>query len=202
MKLEAILKSDSLSAAPRLLGWVLCRQLPEGLVKATIVEVEAYHQDDPASHSHRGQTKRTAPMFKSGGHIYVYFTYGMYYALNIVTGPAGVGEGVLIRAAQPLEGLETMRRNRSRLTGKACADRDLLRGPGRLAQAIGITDTSLSGKMLDKSSIFLQQPLEPIAAADIAAGPRVGIRHNADVPWRFYVKSSPYVSKSIRLAAS
>lgn len=193
--LSRILKQDSLAAAPRLLGWVLCRRLPEGMIKARIVETEAYHQDDPASHSFRGQTKRTAPMFMTGGHLYVYFTYGMHYALNIVTGPAGVGEGVLIRAAEPLEGLEIMRRNRSRVTGRTCRARDLMRGPGRLAQALGITNTSLSGKILDTSSIFLQRPEETIDPKNIVSGPRVGVRHNADAPWRFYVRGSEYVSK-------
>ncbi|HET9722139.1 MAG TPA: DNA-3-methyladenine glycosylase, partial [Candidatus Saccharimonadales bacterium] len=99
MKIDAILNLSSLQAAPRLLGWTLCRQTPGGLIKVKIVETEAYHQEDPASHSYRGRTARTWPMFESGGHIYVYFTYGMHYALNLVTGQKGVGEGVLIRAA-------------------------------------------------------------------------------------------------------
>jgi DNA-3-methyladenine glycosylase len=172
-----------------LLGQILCRRLPEGLVRLKIVETEAYHQDDPASHSFRGLTKRTAPMFLAGGHIYIYFTYGMHYALNIVTGPAGRGEGVLIRAGEPLEGIDIMKANRG-----IDDVRNLANGPGKLAQALGILNTSLSGKILNKSSIWLEAG-QAVNKDDIAVGPRVGIRRAADAPMRFYIKNSPYVSK-------
>lgn len=188
--LQSILKQDSLSAAPQLLGWVLCRQLPAGLVKLKIVETEAYHQDDPASHSSHGLTKRTAPMFEAGGHIYVYFTYGMHYALNIVVGQKGVGEGVLIRAGEPLEGIEIMRQNRGVEDIKKLAS-----GPGKLAQALGITDTSISGKILNKLSIYLEEPQQPVNAKDIVASPRVGVSRAADLPWRFYIRANPFISK-------
>lgn len=188
--LQSILNQDSLSAAPQLLGWVLCRQLPAGLVKLKIVETEAYHQDDPASHSSHGLTKRTAPMFEAGGHIYVYFTYGMHYALNIVVGQKGVGEGVLIRAGEPLEGIEIMRQNRGVEDIKKLAS-----GPGKLAQALGITDTSISGKILNKLSIYLEEPQQPVNAKDIVASPRVGVSRAADLPWRFYIRANPFISK-------
>lgn len=190
--LQSILKQDSLSAAPQLLGWVLCRQLPEGLVKLKIVETEAYHQDDPASHSFRGLTKRTAPMFQAGGHMYVYFTYGMHYALNIVTGPAGRGEGVLIRAGEPLAGIEIMMKNRGVTDIK-----NLASGPGKLAQSLGIFDTTLSGKILNKSSILLEPPNVPIDKTDIMIGPRVGISKAADAQARFYIRNNQYVSGRI-----
>ena len=225
MNLRQILSEPSPRAAPRLLGCYINRQTPEGLIRVRIVETEAYHQDDPASHSFRGLTPRTAPMFEAGGHIYVYFTYGMHYCLNLVTGPRGVGEGVLIRAAEPIDGLDIMWMNRygtqfphldavqgskeekaSRIKHKVSATtdaadaamrqkRELCNGPGKLAQALGIFDTSLSGKILNKSSIFLEPPAEPVDKKDIIAGPRIGITKAADQPYRFYLKHSRFVSK-------
>ena len=166
-------------------------------MKLRIVETEAYHQDDPASHSFRGLTKRTAPMFQAGGTIYVYFTYGMHYAINIVTGPAGRGEAVLLRAAEPLEGIKIMQQNRG-----ITEVRMLTNGPGKLAQALGIKDTQLSGKslnspekILNKSSIYLEPPAKPVDARNIITSPRVGITKAADQPWRFYLKDNPFVSR-------
>ena len=187
--IKQIVSWPALQAAPALLGLTLCRRLPQGIVQLKIVETEAYHQDDPASHSFRGLTPRTAPMFQSGGRLYVYFTYGMHYCLNIVTGQAGRGEGVLLRAAQPLEGLGIMQANRGIIDTK-----NLANGPGKLAQAIGIFDTSLSGKILNKSSIWLE-PGQSVQTDRIISGPRVGIRRAADAPMRFYIKNNPYVSR-------
>jgi DNA-3-methyladenine glycosylase len=187
--IAGIVSLPSLEAAPLLLSCYLLRQTPAGRLKLKIVETEAYHQDDPASHSFAGLTARTAPMFQAGGHMYVYFTYGMHYCLNIVTGLQGRGEGVLLRAAEPLEGIEIMQANRG------IADiRNLTNGPGKLAQALGIFDTSLSGKILNKSSIFLEKG-ETVRKDDIAVSPRVGIKKAAEQPWRFYIKGNPYVSK-------
>jgi DNA-3-methyladenine glycosylase len=192
MLLKDILGLDSLRVAPLLLGCYLSRQTPQGLIKVKIVETEAYYQEDPASHSHRGITPRTAPMFEAGGRLYVYFSYGMHYAINIVVGKKGVGEGVLIRAAEPVEGIELMRANR----GITDVNR-LTNGPGKLAQAMGIFDASLSGKILSKSSILLEPPAEPVRPADIISRPRVGITKAVDLPWRFYIKDNPFVSRII-----
>jgi DNA-3-methyladenine glycosylase len=185
-----ILQLDSLKAAPLLLGWSMSRRTPQGLIKVKIVETEAYHQEDPASHSFRGITPRTAPMFEAGGRLYVYFSYGMHYAINIVVGQKGVGEAVLIRAAEPLEGIGIMQENR-RITDT----KNLTNGPGKLAQALGVTDTKLSGKILNKSSILLQPPVEPVKIESIIIRPRIGITKAADQPWRFYIKNNPFVSK-------
>lgn len=184
-----IVKLPAVQAAPLLLGCHLLRQTPDGILKLRIVETEAYHQDDPASHSFRGLTKRTAPIFQAGGRLYVYFTYGMHYAINIVTGPAGRGEGVLIRAAEPIDGVKIMQNNRG------ISDiYKITNGPGKLAQALGITDTSLSGKILDKSSIWLEKgDLE--SNEEIVAAPRIGISKAAEQPWRFYIKHDRFVSK-------
>ncbi len=199
--LENILAKPSIEAAPLLLGWDLVRSTPAGAVKARIVETEAYHQDDPASHSFRGLTARTAPMFEAGGTIYVYFTYGMHYCLNIVTGRAGRGEAVLIRAAEPLDGIDIMLKNRYGMQTQdshsdAGAVRNLCNGPGKLAQALAITSTELSGKKLNKLTILLEPGIQ-VKPANIVAGPRIGIRQAAEQPWRFYVKGSPFVSKPV-----
>lgn len=188
--IEDIVKLNSLAAAPLLLGCFLCRRTGQGTIKAIIAETEAYHQEDPASHSYRGITQRTAPMFKAGGRLYIYFTYGMHYCMNIVVGQKGVGEGVLLRAAEPVEGIEIMRKNRGITDIKS-----LTNGPGKLAQAFGIKDTKLSGKILNKSSIWLEPPAVLITAGEIVTATRVGIKHAVELPWRFYLRDNPYVSR-------
>jgi len=185
-----LLKLPSLEAAPALLGWILQRQTPDGTLSVRIVETEAYHQDDPASHSFRGLTPRTAPMFEAGGTIYVHFTYGMHHAINIVTGAEGVGEAVLLRAAEPIEGIEIMKTYRNTLNIFNIAS-----GPGKLAQALGIRDTSLSGQPLSKNSVQLLPSRTAIAAEEIVTSPRIGIRHATDLLWRFYLKDNPYISR-------
>lgn len=190
-ELEYILAKSSSEAAPRLLGWKLVRQFPEGFVRLKIVEAEAYAQDDPASHSFRGMTPRTAPMFEAGGTIYIYFTYGMHYCMNLVTGKKGYGEGVLLRAAEPVEGIDIIRHHRGIEN-----IRQLASGPGKLTMALGITDNSLSGKRLGKDTLWLEPPDKEIKPNQIAAGPRVGISRAKDKPWRFYIKDSEFVSKT------
>lgn len=170
--------------APDLLGKLLVRA-DDGLV-ARLVEVEAYTQDDPACHAHRGRTARNAPLFGPGGHAYVYFTYGMHWCLNAATGPPGQGQGCLLRAGEPLAGLSVMRARRG---GRP--DRELLRGPARLAQAFGL-DGGWSGRDLCGGG--------PLLVADdgdlprVQAGPRVGVSTAADRPWRFVVAGSPWAS--------
>lgn len=128
-------------------------------------------------------------MFEGGGRLYVYFTYGMHYCLNIVTGPAGRGEAVLIRAGEPIDGIEIMRKNRGVNDIKNIAN-----GPGKLAQALGITDINLSGKILNKSSIWLETPENEVPENEIISGPRIGIRHATQQPWRFYIRGNQFVS--------
>lgn len=180
----------AVKAAPLLLGWFLCRRINDKVIKLKIVETEAYHQDDPASHSFKWKTARTAPMFEAGGTIYVYFTYGMHYAINIVTGKKGTGEAVLLRAAEPVEGIEIMQKYR-----KLTDLHKLAAGPGRLTQALGINNTSLSGKRLGKDTLWLEPPAEPLAASQIIASSRIGISQAKDVPWRFHIKGSSFVSR-------
>lgn len=188
--IKEILKKPALQVAPLLLGCEIVRSTREGKIRLKIVETEAYHQDDPASHTFRGLTKRTVPMFRAGGYLYVYFTYGMHHCINIVTGQKGVGEAVLLRSAEPLEGINLMQQNRGTLNLL-----QLTNGPGKLAQALRIIDTSLSGQRLGKNSLQLLPPEIAISTDDIIISPRIGISHAKELPWRFYLKDSPYVSK-------
>lgn len=177
------------AAARRLLGCILERKLDDGgILRGRIVETEAYDQADPASHSFKRARNRSAAMFGPSGHAYVYFTYGMYHCVNVVTGPAGHGAGVLIRALEPLAGLAAMRRNRPNVP-----DKQLTNGPGKLCQALAI-DRSLYGHDLSRPPLRLIE-MAPLAEAAITQTVRVGIRQAVDVPWRFYVTGNQYVSK-------
>src|SRR5690606_30862245 len=171
--------SNSLTAARSLLGWELVHATPAGEIGGIIIETEAYDQDDEASHSFRGLTERTAPMFKSAGHIYMYFIYGMHWCLNIVTGPEGRGEGVLIRALRPTRGIELMKQYRqtnspSRLTS----------GPGMITQALAIPP-AYKGRHISKTPLRLLPPAQPVA--NVRTSGRIGIKKAADKPWRFYL---------------
>jgi DNA-3-methyladenine glycosylase len=173
-----------------LLGKTLWRRTEAGLAAGIIVETEAYDgANDPASHAWRGQTQRNAVMFGPPGHAYVYFTYGMHYCLNAVTGPAGQASAVLLRAIQPIVGLDLMRERR----GIHIPDRDLARGPGRLCQALGITTTD-NGADLAGSALWISETATDMPDLLIAATPRIGITRAAERPWRFAVCDSRYIS--------
>lgn len=186
--LVELLSIPAEDAAPRLLGCRLERQIDGQLVSGRIVETEAYSQDDVASHSYRGETPRTKVMFGPAGYLYVYFTYGMHYCCNIVTGPAGHGSAVLIRALEPLSGQTLMSRNRRGLTGEA-----LTNGPAKLCQALDIAK-SFNGHDLHHEPLkLLLAP--PLGQDQIIQTTRIGISRAQDVPWRFYIRGNQYVSK-------
>jgi DNA-3-methyladenine glycosylase len=182
--------------APELLGRILVRALPTGeRLQARIVETEAYEQDDPASHAFRGMTARNGVMFGPAGHLYVYFTYGMHHCMNVVTGREGEGAAVLLRAAQPIDGLEVM--GRARGTDRI---RDLCRGPARLAQALGV-DRSLDGSdLVAGDDVWIEGGSGP-GGLEVRSGTRIGIRAGVDTPWRFWL-DEPWVSASRRVPAS
>jgi len=189
MTLDELLARPVLDAAHGLLG---CR-VAAGAVTLRLTEVEAYAGlgDDPASHAHRGLTPRNAVMFGPPGFAYVYFTYGMHWCLNVVTGRVGEASAVLLRAGEVVEGLDVAR---SRRRG-ARLDRDLARGPARLAQALGVDRSADATPMLDGSGpILLLPPAAPVDAAAIAVGPRVGVNGGAERPWRFWLTGEPTVS--------
>lgn len=180
------------AVAPRLLGCELVRELDGALLRGRIVETEAYAQDDAASHSYRGQTERTRVMFGPPGRLYVYFTYGMHYCCNIVTGPPGYGSAVLVRAVEPLEGEGVMSANRHGVEGTG-----LTNGPAKLCQALGI-NKSLNGH--DLAAAPLKLIIRPaLEQAAIIQTTRIGISRAQDAPWRFYIKGNAYVSQPVRM---
>ncbi|MFN0009540.1 MAG: DNA-3-methyladenine glycosylase [Planctomycetota bacterium] len=173
-----------------LLGQVLVHDSPEGRTAGIIVETEAYLRDDPASHSFRGPTARNASMFGPPGRAYVYLIYGIHRCLNVVTAEAGIGEAVLLRALEPIEGLELMRSRRGDVD-----DRDLCSGPGKLVQALGI-EGAHDGLDFARGPVGLRESrlLRP-ARARVVRDVRVGIRKGMDLPLRFCLRESPFVSR-------
>lgn len=170
--------------APELIGAML---LVDG-VGGTIVEVEAYDADDPASHGYRGPTPRNAAMFGPPGHAYVYRSYGIHWCLNLVCAPVGRAEAVLLRALEPTHGLGTMRERRALEDVRA-----LCSGPGKLCQSLGVTSRH-DGLPLDEPPFELY---ERRAAPEIATGPRVGLTRAATRPWRYGLAGSPFLSRPI-----
>jgi DNA-3-methyladenine glycosylase len=168
--------------AARLIGVTL---LVDG-VGGRIVETEAYDHEDPASHSFVGPNPRNASMFGPPGCAYVYRSYGIHWCLNFVCREAGHGAGVLIRALEPTAGLETMRERRG-LTEQ----RLLCAGPGRVGQALAIT-RALDGRRLDRPPFRLRPANGPV---DVVVGPRIGISKGRDVPWRFGLRGSRFLSR-------
>ena len=180
---------ETVEVAKALVGNHLVRVLGRTRVVGKIVEVEAYRgSDDPASHAFRGLTPRNAPMFGEPGHAYVYFTYGNHYCLNATTQKSGTPGAVLIRAIEPLEGIQFMRRRRPNASTTA-----LTNGPGKLTKALGID------KSLNKIDLTEYGPLFITKGSGekprIARSARVGIREGTNLPWRFYLSKNPYVSK-------
>ena len=177
---------------PDLLGRLLVRRLGHGeLLVGRIVECEAYQEDDPASHSYRGRTARTEVMFGPPGHLYVYFSYGIHWCCNVVTGRDGEGSAVLLRAVEPLVGMERMRKQRGEVKGL----RLLCAGPGRLTQAFAIGRQHNGVDLVEDEGVFLSAG-EAVAPDRIEAGPRVGISVSRERPWRFRERGSAFVSSA------
>lgn len=177
---------DSLVVAPELVGATLVRRDPAGPIGGVIVEVEAYRgPDDPASHAYRGETPRTRSMFGPPGRAYVYFIYGMHHCVNIVTGPAGTGQAVLVRALAPTVGLARWRALKPDVPlARAGA------GPGLAARALGLTREHDGLDLLGPELVVRPRREEP----PIAHGPRIGLSVARDMPWRFWWEGHPSVS--------
>ncbi|KKK06047.1 DNA-3-methyladenine glycosylase [Micromonospora sp. HK10] len=186
--LADLLAGPVLPAARGLLG---CRLTGHG-VTVRITEVEAYAgtAGDPASHAHRGRTPRNAVMFGPAGHAYVYFTYGMHWCMNVVTGADGEASAVLLRAGEVVDGLDLARSRRPAVR----RDVDLARGPARLCAALGIDRSGYGADLLGDGPVRLRPPVAPVPAAAVEAGPRVGVTGAHDLPWRFWLAGDPTVS--------
>jgi len=185
---------DTVTVARGLLGCILWRRRGRELLAVRLVETEAYlGANDLASHARRGlRSSRNASMYLEGGHAYVYFTYGMHWCLNVVTQEADVAEAVLLRAAEPVRGIESMRTRRP----KANRDFDLMNGPGKLTTALDI-DGELDGEPLDGKQLFLSAGETAIDESQIAISRRVGVDGAGEAaPWplRFYLRGNRYVS--------
>lgn len=185
---------DTLQVARDLLGQVLVRVLDGERLSGRIVEVEAYiGEDDLASHARFGRTPRNEAMYGPPGHAYVYQIYGLHYCLNIVTEAEGFPAAVLIRALEPLEGLEQMRRRRG------VEDPLLLTsGPARLCQAMEIDRRLDKADMCAPDAVLFVEPGPPVPDDQVATGPRVGVQGDLrarTVPWRFYIRDHPCVSR-------
>jgi DNA-3-methyladenine glycosylase len=178
-----------LEVARDLLGRLLVHDAPEGRSAVRLVEVEAYDGSgkDPASHAYRGETRRNAVMFGPPGHLYVYFTYGMHFCVNVVCAPVGVAQAVLLRAGEPVLGVGLMAARRP-----ASSRRDLARGPARLTEALGLGAWA-NGFDLRAGPVLLTEGW-PVPDAEVAWTGRVGVTAGAERPWRALVTTSRYVS--------
>jgi DNA-3-methyladenine glycosylase len=189
---------DTLAVARELLGTRLVRMLDGQRLSGVIMECEAYiGEDDTACHASKGRTPRNEVMFGPPGYAYVYFTYGMHWMLNVVTEENGFPAAVLVRAIEPVEGIEIMRALRQS-KGNPHRERDLTSGPARLTQALAI-DRTLNGTDLVAGDQLWLEPGDAFPDDGVERGPRIGIRYAAEkdqrVPWRFWVRDNSYVSR-------
>ena len=181
---------DTITVAQQLLGKSLIHQTQNGLIGGIIVETEAYlGKNDPASHAYTKETLRNRALFGEPGHAYIYFTYGMYYCFNVSTAPIGVGEGVLIRALEPVAGINFMKHNRP--ISKDL--KSLCNGPAKLVQALGITKELYGVDLLTSDLRICQNKLN--TKSDIVITTRIGIKEVQKLPLRFYIKNNIFVSK-------
>lgn len=188
---RATLRVDADEVATRLLGLVLVA----GPVVARIVEVEAYEQDDPASHAHRGRTPRNATMFGDAGHLYVYRSYGVHHCGNVVAGEQGTGAGCLVRAVEVLDGRAVAVARRD---GRDATPRDLGGGPGRVGHVLDLhSDTHDGLDLLDETAPITLRS-DGFVPGEVVTGPRVGVTDAPDVPWRFWLAGHPAVSRYTR----
>lgn len=191
--LEDIIEKPAAEAAPLLLGTVLSSSIGGQMVSGIVSEVEAYDQTDPASHTYRGETLRNRSMFQKAGTIYVYFTYGMHYCMNISTYQRGVGSGVLLRAVQPLTGIEIMWQRRYKepipIAPGNMKMRQLTDGPAKLTQAFGVGRQHDGMYLFDPSTPLRLELPEVREVTRVVQTPRIGISVAKDTPWRWHLET-------------
>ena len=191
---HAFFRQDTVELARKLLGCMLVHRTPDGVATGMIVETEAYvGAIDKACHAWQNRSERTEIMYHDGGYAYVYFIYGMHHCFNVVTGPEGEGNAVLIRALEPVTGINLMQRRRNtKLLRSLCS------GPGKVCQALGITKNEYGMDLCDPASPLRLIKYRHIPDEQIAASPRINVAYAEEAaawPWRFYVKDNLYVSR-------
>ncbi len=180
---------DTLELVPKILGKILVRKIRGQVLAGRIVEIEAYVGSDPASHAARGMTERNKVMYEDGGVAYVYFTYGMHFCFNIVTGKRGFPEAFLVRALEPVCGIEEMKKGRG-----TDVIRNLTNGPAKLCQAMDI-DRKLNGVRLNGDRLFIADDGFTVPKEEIESSTRIGIRVGTELEWRFFLKGNEFVSR-------
>jgi DNA-3-methyladenine glycosylase len=196
MKLtENFYTQDTITVAKALLGTYLVHESKEGITVGRIVETEAYLWGDPACHAYRRKTKRNATMFGPAGNAYVYQIYGIHYCINVVTAPEGVGEAVLIRALEPINGIDLMQLRRGIEVWK-----NLCNGPGKLVQAMGISRSMDGISLLGEDIYILSADTLPDKNAkfDMITTTRIGITQGVELPYRFYISGNACVSYPVK----
>ncbi|HEV7379372.1 MAG TPA: DNA-3-methyladenine glycosylase [Dyadobacter sp.] len=188
---------DTVTLSRELLGCILLHDHPAGITSGMIVETEAYLADDPACHAFNRRTARTEPMYADAGTIYIYTIYGMYQCINVVSNRKDIGEAVLIRALEPIDGLDLMRQRRAdsrkSASTKIISDRDLCRGPGRLVTAMGIELQKFNHQKFTEGTLGIYDRLS--TGFEITSSARIGISTGKDLPYRFTIRGSSFVSK-------
>jgi DNA-3-methyladenine glycosylase len=188
---RAFYERPTLEVAKSLLGKVFTHRTDDCQLSGYIVEVEAYHQDgDSASHSYHGRTSRNDIMFGPAGHLYVYFIYGMHYCMNVVTEEEGIGAAILIRAVEPVSGIDEMHLNR----GSNKNLQELTSGPAKSCQAFGISGVHNGFSLINSEIYILDSDALPDSA--ITASERIGIQKSAELPWRFTVWDNYFLSRN------
>jgi DNA-3-methyladenine glycosylase len=182
------LSGEAYEVAPMLLGWTISHRSDAGTVTVALTEVEAYAgESDPASHAYRGRSPRNSVMFGPAGFLYCYFTYGMHWCCNVVTGPDGKASAVLLRAGRVVEGVDLARTRR----GERVSELSLARGPANLAQALGLGREQNGADLLSGGTVSL---FPGSVSGQVSSGPRVGISVAHETPWRFWLTGEPSVS--------
>ena len=190
---HSFFRQDTVTLAKKLLGHLLVHRTPEGVTAGMIVETEAYvGAIDKACHAYKNRSERTEIMYHDGGYAYVYLIYGMHCCFNVVTGPPGEGNAVLIRALEPVFGIDLMGRRR-----KTKSLYNLCSGPGKVCQALGITRKEYGLDLCDANSPLYLRFFRSIPKSKIASSPRINVAYAEeakDWPWRFFIKGNPFVS--------
>lgn len=183
------------SVAKSLLGKIFVRKIKGKILSGSIVEVEAYDgKNDEASHSYNGRTNRNRTMFGKAGHLYVYFTYGMHFCSNVVTDKDNCGAAVLIRAIEPIDGINILAQNR--FGKKSISEKELINlcnGPAKICQAFSITKENDGINLTGEEIYILDAPT--VHEGSIVSTTRIGIKKSIDLPWRYYIKDNRYISK-------